>query len=122
MICTIILILTLVNCQEMYSKCCFFIIFLLFQCSQGALRRFDTIRHVEESREFEDIEIFKKHPNGDNNVDQEVDELSRIVSRARRQNARGDPEAYSTSLSDSRQYARLSYLGENSKVNTFVIR
>lgn len=97
--------------------CClvqFVIILLLFRCIQGVLRPFNTHRREE------DIEIFRKSLDtlfrSDINA-RDINIPSKPALRTRRQNTGGYPEAHSFYLHDSRQYARVSYLGEGSKVN-----
>ena len=106
--------------QEMrYNLVQFAIVFLLLQCIQGALRRFDTKRHPEDI-EYLVKDVRDAFSGSYKNVDRYVNGLPR--PRARRQSMGNSPEAYTFYLTDDhRQFARLSYIGEGSKVNTFLI-
>ena len=88
------------------------VIFVLLHCIQaGIVRHFDTNRDVE--YHFEKHRLHKSDNHG------EVDELTQ--RRARRQNVGGDPEAFESRLNgDSRQYGRVSYSGEGSKVKCVI--
>ena len=83
----------------------FVVIFLLLQCIQGALHHFNTERHQQDTEH-----VLK------NMFDQDTNGLPQL--RIRKQNAGGDPESNTNYLAhDEHQYARVSYLGEGSKVN-----
>ena len=91
----------------------FVVIFLLLQCIQGALRHFNTERHQQDT-EY----VLKNYRNTfyRSKVDRDINELPQL--RIRKQNAGGDPESNTNYLTyDDNQYARVSYLGEGSKVN-----
>lgn len=104
-------------CQGMrYSLVQFAIIFLFLQCVQGEIRRFNTER-LPEDIEYVVKDLRNSFSRSDINVDGDVNGLPQL--RTRRQNMGGDPVASSVYLfNDNRRYARLSYIGEGSKVNT----
>ena len=101
----------------------FVIIFLFFQCIQGTVRHFNSKRHSENA-DFDSyfVEELNAFPRSDKY--NAVDELPKLL-RARRQEAGGNPEAYSFNLTgDDRQFARVLYSGGDSQVNvrlSFVI-
>ena len=87
---------------------------LLVQSLQGALRRFNTEEHPEDT----EYVLEKYQDSFDGN---EVYGSRQL--RARRQNPGGVPQAYPpfTLPGDNRQYARVMYIGEGSKVNANII-
>ena len=87
-----------------------FLLCLLVQCLQGALRPFNTEEHLEDT-EY----VLEKYQDSFSKSDgSEVNGARRL--RPRRQNS---PEASPsfTFYLDSHQFARVLYLGEGSKVN-----
>ena len=88
-----------------------FLLCLLVQSLQGALRPFNTEEHPEDT----EYVLEKYQDSFDGN---EVYGSRQL--RARRQNAGGVPQAYPsfTLRGDNRQFARVMYIGEGSKVNT----
>ena len=112
--------LVICHCEMWRCLVQFAIIFQLFQCIQGVLRPFNTHQHKE------DIELFRESLNAlfrsDINSDRDVNIPAKPALRTHRQNTGGNPEysAYNY-LGDSNQYARVSYLGEGSKVNILLL-
>ena len=91
-----------------YSLVRIAIILALIQCIQGVVRHFDT------KQRSESIEYSFHRSRSDNKI--HFNEIPQ--PRARRQGAGGEPEAVSSFLpNDNRQFGRISYSGEGSKVN-----
>ena len=91
------------------------IIFLLFQCIQGTLRRFNSKGDPEDTEYLS--ENYQK-PYSSSDIKNDGDRFLQLPVRARRQNTGGDPEASSFHFTeDTHQYALTNYLGEGSKVN-----
>ena len=92
----------------------FVVIFLLLQFIQGTLRHFDTKRRYQEDTEY----VLKNYRSrfSKTKVDRDINRLPQL--RIRKQNAGGEPESNTYYLTnDDHQFARVSYLGEGSKVN-----
>jgi len=97
------------------------VIFLLSQCTQGAVYPFNTKRsrntgehliEAEYRNTFSTNDVYVNDA-GDNGYGEPVS--SKL--RARRQTTGGSPRAYSYNLLDSRNNAQTIYSGEGSKVN-----
>ena len=92
----------------------FTVIFLLLQCIQGTLRHFNTKRRHQEDTEY----VLKNYRStfSKTKVDRDITGFPQL--RIRKQNAEGEPESNTYYLTnDDHQFARVSYLGEGSKVN-----
>ena len=90
------------------------VIFLLFQCIQGALHHFNSKRHHETEYRFK-----KYHTLSSNGAaaDDEVSPQELVRARDRRQTLGGNPQAYTFNLyGDTRSFAQTFYSGEGSKV------